>query len=113
MSVAAHLTERAAQVVAHTREETLETVIRGRHTETGVIVGDKQSTPMPADEYVAKLFHQRRNTHHGYKLNTQRKRDLLDSHTGHIAYGFPELVVLLTLALVADPEPGLAGNWFE
>jgi hypothetical protein len=111
--VKAHLTERTAQVVAHIRQETLETVVPGRRTDSGVLVGSKQTPPVPPDEYVAKLFHQLRNTHHGYELDAPSQRDLLDSHTGHIAYGFPELVVLLTVALIADPETGLAGGWFD
>jgi len=111
--VCAHLRERTAQVVAHIREETLETVVPGRRVDTGVLVGDKQRSAMPPDDYVAKLFHQLRNTHHGYELDRHWKRDLLDSHSGHIAYGFPELVVLLTVALVADSESALSGSWFS
>jgi hypothetical protein len=112
-SIRDHLVTRAHAVTAQLRDETLDTVIPGREAGGGVLVGDKAADPVATDEYVAKLYHQLRNTHHGYELDAQAKRDLLDSHTGHIAVGFPELSVLYTLALAADPQRALSGEWFD
>ena len=108
-----HLVARAQAVTDQLRDETLATVIPGRETDEGVLVGDKATDPIPSDEYVAKLYHQLRNTHHGYELDAQWKRDLLDSHTGHIAVGFPELAVLYTLAIAAEPDWALSAGWFD
>jgi hypothetical protein len=111
-TIGEHLRARAEAICSHLRDETLDTVVPGRRVADGVLVGDERDTAVPPDVYVARLFHQLRNTHHGYALDRQWKRDLLDSHTGHIAYGFPELVVLLTIAMVADAEAALSGTWF-
>jgi hypothetical protein len=112
LAISDHLHARTDAVTSHLREETLDTVVEGRRVESGVRVGEERDAAVLPDEYVASLFRKLRNTHHGYALDQRWKRDLLDSHTGHIAYGFPELVVLLTVALVADPETVLSGGWF-
>ncbi len=100
---------RTKAVLAKFRDETLEHVVAGHRSGNKVIVGGK---PYTCDTFIAQLFHQLRNTHHGYELDTQVKRDLVTAHTGHISEAFPELVVLYTIALVSDPQSVFSGPWF-
>lgn len=104
------LTERVGKVTSKLRDETVQTVVPGRFVRGAVRVGH-QRTPINPNPYVAKILHQLRNTHHGYELEKQVQRDLLDTHTGHISVAFPELVVLYVLAIVADPARALDGHW--
>jgi hypothetical protein len=110
--IAAELRDRAKEVLGVLRAETLEHVVPGRLQGKQVYVGAGQGTKLAADVFVGKLFHQLRNTHHGYELEHAGKRDLLNAHTGHISQAFPELAVLYTLAILADPAVALAGDWF-
>jgi hypothetical protein len=104
------LTTRATEVTSKLRDETIKTVVPGRFVKGAVQVGH-QRKPINQDPYAAKVLHQLRNTHHGYELQEQAQRDLLDTHTGHISVAFPELVVLYVLAIVADPASALDGRW--
>ena len=111
-AIQAVLLDRAATVTDTLRDETIDTVVPGRTRVGGVVVG-ANSRPIHADDYVPKLLHQLRNTHHGYELESQGQRDTLDSHTGHISVAFPELVVLYVLAMLADPVAALNGDWIK
>jgi hypothetical protein len=106
------LIQRTDTVLSMLRDETLEHVMPGRHSGGKVTIGAAQDTALNENVFIAKLFHQLRNTHHGYELDHQGKRDLLDAHTGHISQAFPELVVLYVIAILARPDEALAGNWF-
>ncbi len=90
-------------------DETLEHVVPGLMSGRRIIVGGK---PYARDVFIAQLFHQLRNTHHGYELDGPAKNDLLTAHTGHISEAFPELVVLYTIALISDSRNALDGGWF-
>jgi hypothetical protein len=103
------LTERAVHVTDTLREETLQTVVPGRLGRRGVRVGG--GALMQPDSYVAAILQQLRNTHHGYELEEQSQRDVLDTHTGHISMALPELVVLYVLAMGADAANALDGRW--
>ncbi len=76
-------------------------------------MGNKSAPPVAGDEYVARLYHALRNTHHGYQLERQQQLDILDSSGGHISAAFPELVVLYVLAMTADPVAALSGSWLD
>lgn len=102
---------RAERVTAKLKEETLAAVVPGRRRGGAVQVGHRRK-PIVGDVFVAKLLHQLRNTHHGYELEEEAQRDILDAHTGHISAAFPELVVLYVLAVVASPASALSGDWF-
>jgi hypothetical protein len=102
------LKARVKAVLTRFRDETLEHVMPGLATGRRIVVADR---PYAQDTFIASLFHQLRNTHHGYQLDEAYKNDLLTAHTGHISEAFPELVVLYTIALICDPRPALAGDW--
>lgn len=106
------LVARTDAVLAKLREETLEHVMPGRLQRGRVTIGAAGDGTLQADDFIANVFHQLRNTHHGYELDHGSKRDLLDAHTGHISLAFPELVVLYVLAILAQPREVLAGAWF-
>ena len=91
------LTQRADKVTSKLREEIIETVVPGRFVKGAVEVGH-QRKPVQPNPYVAKVLHHLRNTHHGYELQEQAQRDILDTHSGHISAAFPELVVLYLVA---------------
>jgi hypothetical protein len=112
LDIAKVLHDRTHEVLTRFRAETLEHVMPGRLNGGKVGVGADRSSTLQADTFIGKLFHQLRNTHHGYELDSVGKRDLLNVHTGHISQAFPELVVLLVLAIVAEPDVALAGGWF-
>ncbi len=104
------LVDRGRQVTETLLEETLQTVVPGRAHKGGVLIGaDSKATA--ADQYVSVLFPQLRNALHGYELDSLRKRQILESHTGHISAAFPELVVLYVIAMVANPADALNGIW--
>jgi hypothetical protein len=106
------LVARADAVLALLREETLEHVMPGRLHQGRVTLGAAADRKLQADDFIAKVFQQFRNTHHGYELDHGHQRDLLDAHTGHISQAFPELVVLYVLAIVAQSREALEGAWF-
>jgi hypothetical protein len=109
--IAKHLATRTDAALDCLRAETLDAVVPGRNVDDGVLVGDKNEAAVSDDEYVARLYHALRNTHHGYQLLAREQRDILDSSSGHISVAFPELVVLYVLALTADPVRALSGDW--
>jgi hypothetical protein len=110
--IAAVLRKRAQDVLEVFRSETLEHVMPGRLDGSKVRIGAEQGSTLQTDTFIGKLFHQLRNTHHGYELDASGKRELLNLHTGHISQAFPELVVLYVLAILANPKVALAGGWF-
>lgn len=103
--------ERVESVAETLLSETLEHVVPGRAVGLDVLVGPNKEQRLQGSEYVGLLFHQLRNAHHGYQSRGPEPRALLDSHDGHISVAFPELVVLFTVALFADPGPALRGDW--
>lgn len=90
--------------------ETQATVVPGRLAGDFVDVG--AGGQMPLNEYTGRLFQSLRDTHHGYELSSQWKRDVLDTHTGHVSVALPELAVLYVMALLADPFAALSGRWY-
>jgi hypothetical protein len=106
------LQSRADEVLAKFRAETLEHVLPARRSKSNVLVGATGTRALPDDVFIAQLFHQLRNTHHGYELDSPSKRELLGVHTGHISQAFPELVVLYVVALLSEPTTALGGGWF-
>lgn len=94
------------------RTETLETVVPGRLADGGVLVGTEQAEMSVAD-YMGRLFQALRDTHHGYELSAQWKRDVLDTHTGHISVALPELALLYVFALLSDAPSALNGDWYR
>jgi hypothetical protein len=77
-----------------------------------ISVGVDRLSTLQADTFIGKLFQQLRNTHHGYELDHQSQLDLLNMHSGHISEAFPELARLFMLAIAAEPDVALAGDWF-
>ena len=106
------LRARTDAVLTKLREETLKYVMPGRLQQGRVTIGAAGDRALQADDFIAKVFHQLRNTHHGYELDHGGQRDLLDASTGHISQAFPELVVLYVLAILAQPRAALQGAWF-
>ena len=106
------LNARATEVLSKIRHETLEHVMPTRRANGTITVGASTTTTLREDVFIAHLFHQLRNTHHGYELEAPKKRELLAVHTGHISQAFPELVVLYILALLSEPDKALRGDWF-
>jgi hypothetical protein len=106
------LRERARRVAERLRDESLEHVMPGRLVGGKVTIGADGSSTQQADVFIGQLFQQLRNTHHGYELDHQSKIDVLNLHSGHISAAFPEMAVLFALAIVAQPEVALAGDWF-
>jgi hypothetical protein len=107
------LTRRVSSILENLEAEIAETVVPGRLVDQGVIVGEAAQDPIPLRDYIPRLLQALRDTHHGYELRAKWKRDILDSHTGHIPYSFPELVVIFTLALAADSGRALSGEWLS
>jgi hypothetical protein len=105
------LNARATEVLSKIRHETLEHVMPTRRGNGTIAIG-ASTTTLQEDVFIAHLFHQLRNTHHGYELKAPKKRELLAVHTGHISQAFPELVVLYILALLSEPDKALRGDWF-
>jgi hypothetical protein len=106
------LRRRTDEVLLVLRRETLEHIMPGRRAKGKVSLGTRGRSPLQEDVFIAKLLHQLRNTHHGYELGQPSQRDLINIHTGHISQVFPELVVLYMIAILAQPDEALAGNWF-
>lgn len=106
------LRKRADEVLSVLRRETLEHIMPGRRAKGKVTLGTGGRSPLQEDVFIAKLLHQLRNTHHGYELGEPSQREVINIHTGHISQAFPELVVLYTIAILAEPDEALAGNWF-
>jgi hypothetical protein len=102
----------AAEVLSKLRDETLEHVMPTRRSGAKVTVGTTPTRTLQQDVFVAQLLHQLRNTHHGYELESPKKRELLAVHTGHISQAFPELVVLYVVAMLSQPDLVLRGDWF-
>jgi hypothetical protein len=106
------LRKRTDEVLSVLRRETLEHIMPGRRAKGKVTLGTGGRPPLQEDVFIAKLLHQLRNTHHGYELEEPSQRDLINIHTGHISQAFPELVVLYVIAILAQSDEALAGNWF-
>jgi hypothetical protein len=106
------LQNRADEVLSKIRAETLEHVLPVRRSKTEIVVGATGTRTLPEDVFIAQLFQQLRNTHHGYELDGPKKRELLGVHTGHISEAFPELVVLYVIALLSEPATALSNGWF-
>jgi hypothetical protein len=106
------LRKRTDEVLLVLRRETLEHIMPGRRAKGKVTLGTGGRPPLQEDVFIAKLLHQLRNTHHGYELEEPSQRDLINIHTGHISQAFPELVVLYVIAILAQSDEALAGNWF-
>ncbi|MGZ4376703.1 MAG: hypothetical protein ACXVRY_01255, partial [Gaiellaceae bacterium] len=104
---------KARSVLTHIEDEIVATVAPGRVEYAGILVGDDEPVLMPIGEYLGRLFQALRDTHHGYELSARWKREILDTHTGHIPYGFRELALLYVFALVSQPQAALGGEWFS
>jgi hypothetical protein len=94
---------------AEAQSEVRASVVPGR--DAGVDGIRVAGAVMPMAEYLGRLFQALRDTHHGYELTRQWKRDVLDTHTGHIPVSFPELALLYVFAFITDPQEALSGNW--
>jgi hypothetical protein len=54
------------------RSETLEHVMPGRVDGSKVRIGAEQGSMLQSDAFIGKLFHQLRNSHHGYELEDRQ-----------------------------------------
>jgi hypothetical protein len=84
--------------------EVADGVLRGRLDKDGVRCGSTSSRKMSWDNYVGTLVRAVRNSSHGLLQARKTEADVAATHTGALPDTLPELVPLIALALLADPE---------
>ncbi len=85
-------------------DEVADGVLRGRLDEDGVRYGSVSIRKMPWDTYVGTLVRAVRNSSHGLLQAHKTEAEVAATHTGALPDTLPELVPLIALALLADPE---------
>jgi hypothetical protein len=85
-------------------DEVADGVLRGRLDEDGVRYGSASIRKMPWDTYVGTLVRAVRNSSHGLLQAHKTEAEVAATHTGALPDTLPELVPLIALALLADPE---------
>jgi hypothetical protein len=96
--------KRAKSLFDAVYDEVVEGVLRGRLAEDGVRVGSSSIREIPRDTYVGTLVRAVRNSSHGLLQAHRTEAEVAATHTGALPDTLPELVPLIALALLADPE---------
>lgn len=86
-------------------DELLDEVLGARVTPDGVRIGPSGETTVNTDEYAGRVIRGVRNSSHGLLDQLAgREADIAASHTGALPESLPDLVCLIAIALLADPE---------
>ena len=85
-------------------DEVADGVLRGRLDDDGVRYGSVSIRKMSWDTYVGTLVRAVRNSSHGLLQVHKTEAEVAATHTGALPDTLPELVPLIALALLADPE---------
>ncbi len=96
---------RAEELFAEIYDEVREGVLVSRLRNDGVVVGNDGSQILKWDDYVGQVVRSVRNSSHGLLDQLAgRQVEVAATHTGALPASLPDLIFLIGLALLADPE---------
>ena len=103
--IARRFADRGEALFATMYAELRDGVLPARLTDDGILVGRDTQAIMPTNEYAGRLIRAVRNSSHGLLDQVAgREADVATTHTGALPDTLPDLVSLIAVALLADPE---------
>lgn len=106
-----HFLDMSREVYADVYKVALEGLWLPQKDATGRIIETYRGTTNTyhTDEYVPALLRAIRNSHHGYGID--KFTSMLMQHTGNISNYLPDLSLIITIAIIADPLRFREADW--